>query len=200
MAYPKKPADNQYPITDLVKQRWSPRVFSSEPITKENMHSLLEAGRWAPSSMNEQPWRIIWSLKGQDVHKRIYDCLDEFNQTWVVNAQAFVLGAYKKTMSSGKQNFHGLYDLASFTAMLTIQAQSMNIGVHQMAGFDFTKANEEFGFGEGYHCGVILALGYFGGRIDDLPKELQAPESSPNRSRHSQDKFAFNGEFQDLIK
>jgi|GEM_PF-5025595 len=48
----EKPATAQYPIHDLLKQRWSLRAFSERPVEPEHLRSLLEAARWAPSSNN----------------------------------------------------------------------------------------------------------------------------------------------------
>ena len=52
----KKEAPTEYEIHKLLKERWSPRSFSDMPISDNDVHTLLEAGRWAPSSNNIQPW------------------------------------------------------------------------------------------------------------------------------------------------
>ena len=79
----KKITPTDYDIHPLIKSRWSPRVFANTPITSIDLHSLFEAGRWAASSNNLQPWTIIYGLKGSDSYDRIFDCLDEFNQSKV---------------------------------------------------------------------------------------------------------------------
>src|SRR5690606_39397714 len=56
-----------YPISDSIKNRWSPRIFANTPITEQQVKILLEAGRWAPSASNIQPWRVIWGLKGTEM-------------------------------------------------------------------------------------------------------------------------------------
>lgn len=55
----KKPANTDYPINELIANRWSARSFSTKTVEKAKLHSILEAARWAPSSRNEQPWRYI---------------------------------------------------------------------------------------------------------------------------------------------
>lgn len=54
-----KPARTDYPINELIAKRWSARAFSTRPVEKSKLLSILEAARWAPSSRNEQPWRYI---------------------------------------------------------------------------------------------------------------------------------------------
>jgi len=47
-----------YPMADVILNRWSPRAYSDRPVTDEELFTVLEAARWAPSSSNEQPWRF----------------------------------------------------------------------------------------------------------------------------------------------
>ena len=44
---------------DLVKARRSCRSFQPEAITDEQLDYILEAGKWAPSPLNLQPWEFI---------------------------------------------------------------------------------------------------------------------------------------------
>ncbi|MBM3403324.1 MAG: hypothetical protein FJY10_00320 [Bacteroidetes bacterium] len=58
-----KPAVTRYDIHELLKKRWSPRAFDERPIEATILQRLFEAARWAPSAMNEQPWRFILGCK-----------------------------------------------------------------------------------------------------------------------------------------
>jgi len=186
-----------HPVLDSIKNRWSPRVFSSKPITEAEVKKLLEAGRWAPSASNIQPWRVIWGIKGTNMYDRIFDCLDEFNQSWAGNSQVLWINAFKKTMEkSDKENFHALHDLGLFMGNVIHQANSMGIAVHQMAGVQFKKAQKEFNFTDDYHVATAVAFGYFGGDPDGLPDDLKKKELKEMRQRKEQDEFAFNGNFQ----
>ncbi len=44
----------EYPIEPLLLRRWSPRAMNGEPISDDQILTLFEAARWAPSSFNEQ--------------------------------------------------------------------------------------------------------------------------------------------------
>ena len=187
----------EYPILESIQNRWSPRVFSQQPITEKQVKSLLEAGRWAPSASNIQPWRIIWGIKGTETYDRIFNCLDDFNQSWAGNAQVLWLNAFKKTMKDNeRENFHALHDLGLFMGNVHNQAASMDIAVHQMAGVRFKDAQKEFGFSNDYHVATAVAFGYFGGNSENLPADLKKQEEQPLRKRKSQDEFAFNGNFE----
>ncbi len=46
-------------MLDVIKRRRSVRHFDGREIPDEVMNVILEAGRWAPSGANMQPWRFI---------------------------------------------------------------------------------------------------------------------------------------------
>ncbi len=189
-----KQANNDYPVHPLIKERWSPRVFDAQPVEDEKIRSLFEAARWAASSMNDQPWRFIYAKKGSAAYDKIVDCLYEFNQGWVTHAPVLILTAYKEKFDSGKTNFHAGHDLGLAVANLTLQAQAMGLGVHQMAGVHWQKAQEVFDVPEGIHVSTCLAVGYYGGDTDLLSEELRKSEQAP-RSRKKQNEFAFEGKW-----
>jgi len=90
----KKPAITQVAIAPTIAERWSGRAYdSSKPITQEQTLALLEAARWAPSCMGDQPWRILVWNKGVDTKawQQAFDCLVEGNQSWVKNAPLLCL-------------------------------------------------------------------------------------------------------------
>jgi len=56
----KKIAATIVPINDVIAQRWSPRAFDpSYIIAEDEIKSLFEAARWAPSCYGDQPWQFV---------------------------------------------------------------------------------------------------------------------------------------------
>ena len=192
-----KETPTAYDIHPLIRERWSPRAFDQKPVSEEELKTVLEAGRWAPSSNNLQPWRIIYGLKETQTFDRILECLQPFNQSWVKNATVLMLGCFKKTNSKGQENFHALHDLGLFMANASLQAHHMGIGVHQMAGIHFEKAKKEFGFPEDYHVATGVALGYYGGDAKNQLSEELVVQENKKRERKPQDDFVFNGNFKE---
>lgn len=183
-------ADTNHEIFALLKQRYSPRIFKNKKISKRHLQQLFEAVRWSASSYNRQPWRIIYAEKDSDSYKSIYNCLSEFNQSWADNAPLLMLTAYKKNSDNGEKNFHALHDLGLSMGSMTIQAQYLGIGLHRMAGVDWKKAQEVFDVPEGFHITTAVAVGYYGGDLDDLPEDLPKQETA-KRERIPQKQFAF---------
>lgn len=46
-------------VLRAIKERRSIIRFDPKPVTKEQLQAILEAGRWAPSFANSQPWEFI---------------------------------------------------------------------------------------------------------------------------------------------
>ncbi|KYK28741.1 MAG: nitroreductase family protein [Theionarchaea archaeon] len=46
-------------VAEVIKQRRSVRQFTDKEVPKDILKEILEAGRWAPSPVNSQPWRFI---------------------------------------------------------------------------------------------------------------------------------------------
>lgn len=189
-----KLADPSFEVHPFIKSRWSPRIFSPEAISKKDLNQLLEAVRWSASSMNEQPWRLIYAFRGSKAYEMIFSCLSKFNQQWAGNAPLLMLAAYKERFKSGKENFHALHDLGLALGNFTLQAQSMEIALHHMAGVDWKMAHEKFKVPEGYHVATAIALGYYGGDVNKLPEDLQESELA-ERTRRPQEAFAAEGKW-----
>ena len=91
----QKPAPSDFPVHELIRERWSPRAFADKPVPQSTLRSIFEAARWAPSSNNEQPWAYLVAAKeDHDSFEKVLSVLVEFNATWAKGAPvlAIVLG------------------------------------------------------------------------------------------------------------
>jgi nitroreductase len=46
-------------VLRAIRERRSVRRFSPGDVSEQEIEAILEAGRWAPSGMNTQPWRFV---------------------------------------------------------------------------------------------------------------------------------------------
>ena len=193
-----KAADNQHPIHELIKQRWSPRAFADKPVSQEQLLSLFEAARWAPSSRNEQPWVFIVASKDHPAeYQHLLDLLSEGNSRWAKDAPVLIL-AIAKTFFEYKHrdNAHARHDLGMALSTLLTQAMSMDLFAHPMAGFSRAKAYQVFNIPEDYDPVTMLALGYLGSS-DQLDDDLATRESAP-RQRKALNEFVYFGDWEQL--
>jgi nitroreductase len=51
--------DSVMDVLQAIRERRSIRQYSQEPVSENQLNRILEAGRWAPSRGNSQPWKFI---------------------------------------------------------------------------------------------------------------------------------------------
>jgi nitroreductase len=181
MKYAQPSAEGVLPV---ILERWSPRAFSDRDVSPSDLKVIFEAARWAPSSFNEQPWRFIVGHRNSETYKKIAESMVPFNQAWATTAPVLILSVAKTRFShNDSPNNYAVHDLGAADGFITLQAASMGIATHQMAGFDQAKAREAFSIPEVYAIGSVMALGYQG-EPSILGEHYQGQEQSP-RSRKS---------------
>lgn len=167
-----KTAETKYPVLDLIKRRWSARSFSDKAIKEEDLMTLIEAASWMFSANNEQPWRYIPALKGTPAFDNILYSLTPSNASWAKDAAAFIAGVAKTNLDKegNPVNKWAEHDLGAANASLVLQATSMNIYAHLIAGFDVLKIKDAFKLDNYLKPVVVIALGY-----KDEPEKLDEP-------------------------
>lgn len=182
----QKPASTQVPIHDIIANRWSGRAYdSSKPVTQEQIISLLEAARWAPSCYGDQPWRFIVWDKNQDeaAWNEALDCIVPGNQTWAKDAPVLVLICADTLFNHNqKSNRWGGYDTGAAAMSLCLQATSLGLMTHQMGGFQGDKARVAFKIPEQYEMMAMLSVGY-AADVDSLEGEAKERETAPRQRR-----------------
>lgn len=173
----------------LIEKRRSIRAFSDKEISKDEMLTIVEAARWAPSSMNEQPWRYRYAFRGTEGFQTLWGCLVPSNQQWTDKAAVLMVCIAKKNFSrNGKPNRHYMHDCGLANENLFFQAISMDIYSHPMGGFDMelTKNNLQLADDEEPVC--FIALGYKG-EASQLEEPNRAKETE-TRTRKSMDEIS----------
>ncbi|MBM3214664.1 nitroreductase family protein [Candidatus Poribacteria bacterium] len=188
-----KTAASDHPIHDLIAERWSPRAFTERPIPDEVVRSLLEAARWAPSSLNEQPWAFLIGIRGRDdEHERIASCLSEGNRRWAPKAPVLMVAVARLHRArDGHSNRHAHYDTGGAVAGLTLQATASGLYVHQMGGFDRDRVRDLYAVPEDCDPMVAVAVGYLD-EPSSLPEDFRDRELAA-RVRNSLTHFVFEG-------
>jgi len=190
-----KPAPVEYPVHELIQNRWSPRAFSDKPITAEVLRSLFEAARWAPSSNNEQPWAFIVSTKNEpENYEKALGSLVEFNANWARKAPVLVIAVAELAFAKNNApNRNAQYDVGAASLQLSIEATARGLVVHQMAGFDPETAKEAFNIPQGWEPIAAMAIGY-PGDASSLPEPYLSRENAP-RTRKSIREFVMSGQW-----
>jgi nitroreductase len=186
-------AATDHPINDLIATRWSPYAFADRPVAKEDLLSLFEAARWAPSSYNEQPWSYLVATKEDpEEYARLLSCLVEGNQAWAKAAPVLALGCTSLQFTrNGQPNAAALHDLGLASAMLALEATARGLAVHQMIGILPDRARTLYQVPEGVQPLTGLAIGYAGDPAA-LPEHIRQRDAA-RRPRKPLAAFVFGG-------
>ena len=172
---------SDYPIHDLFLRRWSPRAMTGEPLSDDELMTLFEAARWAPSTYNEQEWRYLYAKKGSPHWDAFFGLLMEATQVWCANAAVLLVVLSKKTFTrNGKPNPVNTFDTGASFENLALQAAHMGLVCHGMAGFNYGKARAELRVPDDYEVEAMVALGR-PGDPDRLPDQLKDRETPSDR-------------------
>ena len=182
----KKFRKPDHEISSMIVERWSPRAMSGEAISESELLSLFEAARWAPSSSNLQPWRFLYSRKGDEHWDTYFGLLAEGNQVWAKNAAVLILIVSKKTGHKDRPNRTHSFDAGSAWENLALQGSMMGLVVHAMAGFDYERAREELEIPEEYQIEAMVAVGKPGHQCSRSPRRpLRRKAPRPSRTSTS---------------
>lgn len=169
-------------IHDLLMLRRSRRAIDpTRSVPVDVVDRLIEAARWAPSSMNEQPWRFSIA------DARVPAFLDQLRallapgNAWALQAPLLILvSASLRHARNGSPNDMALHDVGAATENLLLQAAAEGLVQHPMGGFD--KAAARAHLPEGQEPTTILALGWPGDPML-LPEDKRAREDAPRVRR-----------------
>ncbi len=182
-----------YPVLDIFLKRHSPRAMSSEALKEDELMTLFEAARWAPSSSNRQPWKFIYAKRETSEFEVFLGLLEDGNREWCIRAGALIVLASYNLKKDGTMNGSHSFDAGSAWENLALQATEMSLVAHSMSGFDHDMAREKLEIPQDYTIEAMIALGR-PGSIADLSEKNQARET-PNQRKEikeivSEGKFA----------
>ena len=183
----------EFPCNEVFPNRWSPRALSGEEISDEELMTLFEAGRWAPSSYNNQPWRFIYAKRDTGHWDSIFNLLADANKAWCKNAAVLVVVVSNKNFEyNGKPSRTHSLSAGAAWENIALQATFMGLVAHGMAGFDYGKAKEVLGVPDDFNVEMMFAIGKKG-RKEDLSEEAQKMEVQSLRKPLKE--IVFEGKF-----
>ncbi len=197
MSISSNPRTADHPVADIFVKRWSPRAFTGERISDANLNILFEAARWAPSSNNSQPWRLLYGHRGAVAFDTILGLINARNQRWAQNASVLAILASKRLHQGVGQERptlarnHSL-DAGAAWAYLALQASLSGWAAHAIGGFDHDAARHTLHVPEEFNIDVAIAIG----KPTDasvLPEDLRAREAPNGREKIAA--FAHEGWF-----
>ncbi len=158
-------------VNDLFIHRWSPRAMTGKVLNDDVLNTLFEAARWAPSSMNNQPWRFLVSKRNDKHWDTYFDLLMEGNKVWCKDASHLIVVVSKKTLENCSEYPSHSFEAGSAWQNLALQASLINVVVHGIGGFDYEKAREKLNIPEDYKVEMMIAVGEYNKNLSDEKQE-----------------------------
>jgi nitroreductase len=188
----EKIAEVKYPINELISRRWSPRIFDPDKLVDlDQVGSLFEAARWAPSCANEQSWRFIVGVNFDKTHQMVIDTLSDGNKKWASNCPILFIAIANQPDYEGKSFVHAEHDLGLALQNLLLQAIDLGMHAHLMAGFSADKVRRAFDVPDENKPLTAGAVGYYGD-VRKADAGLRQKDEGL-RSRKTFDQFVFSG-------
>ena len=173
----------EFPIAQLMIDRWSPRAMSGESIEPEELMRLFEAARWAPSSFNAQQWRALFARRETEHWPTFFNLLVDANKVWAKDAAALVVFISRKSFEyNGEPSVTHAYDCGAAWENFALQGFSQGLVVHGMEGFDYDRARYELMIPAEFEIQAMAAVGR-PGNPDSLPEKLRAKETPNDRRK-----------------
>ena len=155
--------------------------MTGEMLSDEELMSVFEAGRWAPSSYNNQPWRFIYAKRDTSSWKTLFGLLVEGNQSWAQHAAALVVVVSHNTFEhNNKPPRTHSFDAGAAWENMALEATSRGLVIHGMEGFDYDKARKTLGIPYDYTIEAMVAIGKRA-KKDVLPEKMQEYEYPNDR-------------------
>ena len=154
-------------IFDIIKKRRSVRHFDGRSLPNEHMEQILEAGRWAPSGANAQPWRFIVVTKRNTLEEIARHCFYKvFRSRHVGEAGAVVVICADP--DAGSQTYP--LDAAIAGTNMTLMATSLGIGSCWIGAFEEQALRDILHIPSNLKLIALIAFGYEVGKASAPPR------------------------------
>tara|TARA_Y100001935_G_C17294962_1_gene505578 strand:+ start:933 stop:1481 length:549 start_codon:yes stop_codon:yes gene_type:complete len=173
-------------IPEIINRK-SSYNFSNKKILNDEIQILIEATKWAPSSRNMQPWRVVFVSNESESYNSLFNSLRESNQEWAKNCSLFAVFCVNDDKRLNKK----FLDVGYAGQNLMLQSERLEIETHPIGGWHEDKVKEALKIPNENHVVFILAMGKRGDP-DNLENSLKEQHNRKRNRNPNKDNFSFN--------
>jgi nitroreductase len=175
---------------DLAGRRQSDRKYSSQPVEKEKIDRITEAGRLAPSACNAQPWKFIVVDEPLLLAR-----LAEASSAKLLGMNGFVGQAplqivivrenpnfSSKAGALVKQKDYSLMDIGIAAAHICLQAEADGLGSCILGWFDEPAVRKILSIPKSKRVELIITIGY--SLSEKRTKRRKPPEETVSYNKY----------------
>ncbi len=139
---------------DAITSRRNVRSFADRPVSADHLDQILEAGRRAPSSQNNQPWDFILVTEREQLRQLATVSVGAGHLASSAAAIALI------TSADPERARRTQFDLGQATMSMMLAAADLGIGSGHAGVGDQGAAARLLGLPEGRTCAFLISLGY----------------------------------------
>ena len=147
-------------------KRFSVRKFTSQPVEKEKLDLILEAGRVAPTACNYQPQRIL-VIEDAAAREKLKQCTPCH-----FDAPVALMICYDKTTcwkNKTTEAIDGVVDASIITTQMMLEIAELGLGTTWVGAFNHQKAKELFNIPDYLVPVALLPIGYPADDVEPHP-------------------------------
>jgi nitroreductase len=156
-------------VTEAIRTKRAVRTFQARPLPQQVVREILNAGRRAQSSKNEQAWRFI-AIQDRPTLEALSTC-----GRWATHLAAAALGVAILTPDPTAK-FQTMFDAGQAAALMQLAAWELGVGSCPASIYEPEKARALLMFPAEWHLRIALSFGY---PVDD--EEARTPASKGGR-------------------
>jgi len=145
------------PIIEAIYKRRSIREYTNDEVTPEQLREIVRAGAWAPSGLNNQPWRFV-IVRDPVVREQL---AGETHYSHIIKASPAVIAVFlDKGAMYDEVKDHQAAGACIQNMLLAVEA--MELGAVWLGQIlkNKDKVNEILSLGNEYDLMAVLAIGH----------------------------------------
>ncbi len=144
-------------ILDIIKSRRSIRKFEAREVPEVLLERVLEAGRWAPSGLNNQPWRFALVRD-----RSVKDEVSKLTNYSRIVKDADILVAVFMDSASGYHRVKDAQSIGACMQNMLLEAHALGLGAVWLGEIirSDTQIRQLLGLGGELELMAVMALGH----------------------------------------
>jgi nitroreductase len=140
-------------VSNAIRTKRAVRKFQDKPLPEDAIRAILNAGRRAQSSKNEQGWQFI-AIRDKTILKALSE-----TGTYAGHLAGAALGVAILTPDpTGK--FQIMFDAGQSAAYMQLLAWELGVGSCLASIYEPEKARQILGFPPAWHLRIAISFGY----------------------------------------
>lgn len=156
-------------VYEAIRSKRAIRTFSERAISRRAAEEILNAGRRAQSSKNQQDWRFI-AIYDRAILEQLSKC-----GTWAAHIAGANLAVAILTPDP-TEKFQTMFDCGQAAAYMQLAAWEIGIGSCPASIYEPERARQILGFEPDWHLRIVLSFGY-----PMNPNDLYKPNKAGGR-------------------